>query len=99
MRFHEYLETVSKEDGSKVIQCTKCSYMFCDVKENYKEHALLWERDLDDIPLRTPVSGETMFTRYLEFICPSCGTLLEVDFFCPQLDSDEPIVWDIQLKI
>ncbi len=99
MRIHEYLEVITKEDGSKAIQCIKCGHEFCDARENYKEHALLWERSLDDVPLRTPISGEPMFTRYHEFICPGCGTLLEVDLFCPQLDSDEPIVWDIQIKV
>lgn len=98
MRMHEYLEVVSKEDGNKVIRCIKCGHEFCQAAENYKEHALIWERNLDDIPFRTPISGEEMFTRYHEFICPGCGTLLEVCLFCPQLDSDEPIVWDIQLK-
>ncbi len=99
MRIHEYLEIVPKEDGTRVIRCTKCGHEFCGAAENYKEYALLWERNLDDIPLRRPISGDEMFTRYHEFICPGCGTLLEVDLFCPELDGDAPIIWDIQLKI
>ncbi|MFC1938127.1 acetone carboxylase subunit gamma [Chloroflexota bacterium] len=99
MRIHEYLEIVSKKDGSKVVRCVKCGHEFCDPRENYKEHALIWERNLDDVSLRAPVSGEPMFTCYQEFICPSCGTLLEVDVFCPGLDQDEPIVWDIQIRM
>lgn len=99
MRIHEYLEIASKKDGSKVIRCLKCGHEFCGASENYKEHALLRERSLEGIALRTPISGDPMFTRYHEFICPGCGTLLEVGLFCPELDSDDPIVWDIRIKV
>jgi len=99
MRIHEYLEIVQKEDGQKVIRCIKCGHEFCDARENYKNRCLLWERDLDGFPLRTPISGDKMFTHYQEFICPGCGTLLEVDMICPELDKDAPILWDIQVKV
>jgi acetone carboxylase gamma subunit len=99
MRFHEYLEIVSKEDGQKMVRCIKCGHEFCDARENYKRYALLWERDATEYPLRSPVSGEAMFTRYQEFICPGCGTLLQVDVICPELDKDDPILWDIQLRV
>lgn len=100
MRIHEYLEIVSKGDGEKaVIRCMKCGYEFGPADENYKKRALVWERDVKEFPQRAPVSGDSMFTCYQEFICPGCGTLLEVDSFCPELDKDEPIVWDIQIKV
>ncbi len=98
MRFHEYLKTAKKEDGQTVVRCINCDYEFCKATENYKEHALVWERTLDDIPLRKPLSGDPMFTHYQEFICPGCGTLLQVDVFCPELDNDVPILWDTELK-
>jgi acetone carboxylase gamma subunit len=99
MRFHEYLEIVSKTDGQRVTRCIKCGHEFCNAADNYKKHTLLWERDAKEYPLRSPVSGETMFTRYQEYICPGCGTLLQVDVICPELDKDNPILWDIQLKL
>ncbi len=99
MRFHEYLEIVSKEDGRKVIRCVKCGHEFCDAADNYKRHALLWERDASEYPSRSPASGESMFTRYQEFICPGCATLLQVDVISPELDRSDPILWDIQLKV
>jgi acetone carboxylase gamma subunit len=100
MRIHEYLEIVCKGEGQKaVIRCMKCGYEFCPADENYKKYTLVWERDLKDLPLRTPVSGDPMFTRYQEFICPGCGTLLDVNSFCPEIDENDPIVWDIQIKI
>ncbi|MBI4332649.1 MAG: hypothetical protein HY673_15375 [Chloroflexi bacterium] len=98
LRIHEYLEIAETDHGQKVIRCLRCGHVFCKASENYKEHALLWERSLEDIPCRTPVSGEAMFIRYQEFICPGCATLLEVDTVCPELDKEQPIIWDIQVE-
>lgn len=99
MRIHEYLEIVDKKNGRKIIKCIKCGHEFCDINDNYKKHTLLWEKDHKDFPLRSPISGDSMFSKYQEFYCPGCLTLLEVDMFCPELDKDDPIVWDIELKL
>ena len=99
MKISEYLEIVTKTNGKKVIRCIKCEHEFCSAEENYKRHALVWERDIKDLPLRSPISGDPMFTRVQEFICPDCGTLLQADTYCPELDSNNPIVWDIQIKV
>ena len=99
MRISEYLEIVTKSSGQKVIRCIKCEHEFCGAQENYKKHTLVLERDLKDLPLRSPISGDPMFTRSQEFICPGCGTLLQADTYCPELDADNPIVWDIQIKV
>lgn len=98
MRIHEYLEIVEKQPGQKVISCIKCSHEFCDAKENYKKYALLWECDTSEFPLRSLYSGESMFIRYQHFICPGCGTLLQVDQYLPELDKDDPILHDIEIK-
>ncbi|MBC8274662.1 MAG: hypothetical protein H8E40_06825 [Chloroflexi bacterium] len=97
MRIHEYLEIV-KQNGKNVIRCMKCGYEFCRAEENYKKHALLRERELCDVlnPIYC-LSGEKPFVHLQEFICPGCGTLLEVDVVCPELEED-PILWDIQIK-
>lgn len=100
MRIHEYLEIVSKEDGAKVIVCSRCGHEFGGADENYKRHALYIERDLKEWPNRAPVSGDGMFVVYQEYICPGCGVLLEVDNYCPDLDSEEEkILWDIQIDL
>lgn len=99
MRIHEYLEIADNKEGKKIIRCLKCGHEFCDARENYKLHALYRERDLKDVKLRSLISGEPTFVLYQEYICPGCGTLLEVDTYCPELDKDDPVVWDIQIKI
>jgi acetone carboxylase, gamma subunit len=97
MRIHEYLEIATDEKGERQIRCLRCDHRFCGPEENYKLHALVRVRELADVPLRSLRSGEPPFVRYQEFICPGCGTLLEVDAVCPALDADDPIVWDIQI--
>lgn len=97
VRFHEYLE-VAEGDRGLFIRCVKCRHTFCEASENYKRYALTRERDLSEVNLRRPFSGQPMWTVYQEYICPGCGTLLEVDSFCPQLYSeDSKILWDAQL--
>jgi acetone carboxylase gamma subunit len=99
MRIHEYLNVVDKR-GRKVIACAKCGHEFCGIHENYKQHAVYRERDARDLPRMTPASGDSLFVIYQEYICPGCGTLLEVDNFCPQIDSeDDKILWDTQIDI
>lgn len=99
VRISEYLEIIKKEGGERMVRCMRCGYEFCEADENYKEYALLRERDMSDIKLRYLLSGESTLVLYQEFICPGCGTLLEVDTFCPSLDEKDKIVWDIQLSI
>jgi N-methylhydantoinase B len=99
LRIHENLEVVEKEDKKKVIHCMRCGYEFCEADDNYKLYALLRERDLKDIRLRSLINGEPIFVTYQEYICPECGTLLEVDNYSPELDKEEPTLWDIQINI
>ena len=99
LRIHENMELVELSDQKKVIRCRRCTHNFCESDDNYKLYALLRESDLKDIKLRSLVSGEPIFVLYQEYICPECGTLLEVDTYSPELDKDDPTVWDIQIKI
>jgi len=99
MRIHEYLEIVEGPEKVRVIRCIRCGHLFCSANENYKEHALFRERKPASLPLREVLSGEDASVIYQEFICPGCGTLLEVDPFCPELEEgNDPIVWDIQVR-
>ncbi|MFC2013423.1 hydantoinase B/oxoprolinase family protein [Chloroflexota bacterium] len=97
VRIHEYLE-IADIDGRKLVRCLKCGHIFCDADDNYKKYALLRERNLSDVKLRALLSKEPIWVLYQEYICPGCGTLLEVDNVCPQLDNpDEWVLWDTQL--
>ena len=40
-------------------------------------------------------SGEKPFVTYQEYICPGCGTLLEVDVLCEELEDEASrVIWD-----
>ena len=99
MRIHEYLEICKDEKGKDVIRCRNCEYTFCGSGENYKEHSLVVQEDFRDLDLRFLTSGENTIVTYYQYICPGCGILLEVDSICPELNSNDPIVWDIQLNL
>ena len=96
MRIHEYLELVEKKDGTKMICCINCGQEFCPPSDNYKKYALRWTRDIRSI--KKVMEGQEPITYYQEYICPGCGTLLQVETWCPLIDDDEPI-WDIQIKV
>jgi len=96
MRIHECLEVVEKNSGEKVISCIKCGQELGPVGDNYKRYTLRWTKDVRD--MKPVPEGETSINYYQEYICPGCGTLLQVDTWCPMLDDDEPL-WDIDVKV
>ncbi|MFC2008096.1 hydantoinase B/oxoprolinase family protein [Chloroflexota bacterium] len=96
MMITEYVEIIEKENGDKVISCIKCGYEFCSLKDNYKKYALRWTREPQE--LKKVLKGEPILTYYQEYICPGCGTLLQVDLWWPLVDTDEPL-WDIQVEV
>ncbi len=97
MRIHEYLEIVEERDGRRQVRCVRCGHAFCDAAENYKEYALYRERDPAQLLGRGLVSGEKTFHVFQEYICPGCGTLLEVDTLVPGVEGEPPVLWDIQV--
>jgi N-methylhydantoinase B len=98
MRFHEYIEVVEKQSGERVAVCVKCGNQFCNAGENYKHFSIYQENDLVGVEGRFLASGEKTFVTYQEYICPGCGTLLEVDVLCKQLEDEESkVIWDIQI--
>jgi hypothetical protein len=96
IRVHEYLEVVEKIDGSKVICCVKCGNEFCALGDNYKKYALRQMKDIRE--MKKVREEEEPLTHYQEYICPGCGTLLQVDTWCPLIDTEEPL-WDIDVKV
>lgn len=96
-RITEYLEI---DLDTERWQCVRCSRDLGDARENYKRGCLVWERDPRAIH-RPVVEGAYTFApdaewcRVLEFICPGCGVLVEVEYLPP----GHPITHDIELDI
>ena len=80
--------------------CVRCDHDLGAARGNYKHGCLVWERDPREIH-RPMVTGDYTFApdpswcRVLEFICPGCGTLIEVEYLPP----GHPITHDIELDI
>jgi N-methylhydantoinase B len=100
LTFHEYLEMVEKESGERVVICKRCGNQFCGAMENYKNFSIYRENDLEGVEGRYLASGEKSFVTYQEYMCPGCGTLLEVDVLCRQLEDEKSkVIWDIQINV
>jgi acetone carboxylase, gamma subunit len=80
--------------------CRKCHYELISARENYKKGCLVYDRDPHEI-YQAHVQGDYTFapdptwTRLLEFYCPGCGTLVEVETLPP----GHPITHDIEPDI
>lgn len=97
MKIHEYLETVVIEGKGEHIRCTECGFVFCKKRDNYKKYAVLLKEKLEHINCRFLHSQEPANVVYYQFCCPGCGTMLEVDAVCPDLNSSDPVLWDLQI--
>jgi N-methylhydantoinase B len=74
-RVNEYLQ-VRDYDQTAVVECQWCGATVCDANEPWKEHVVMRRSDPSvGGPLRS--EGGRFFL--LEFFCPGCGTLLEVE--------------------
>ncbi|MBW1801041.1 MAG: acetophenone carboxylase [Deltaproteobacteria bacterium] len=80
--------------------CAKCGSDLVSCHKNYKEGCLVSERLPSDVH-RPLVEGEVTFSpdprwcRILEYYCPECGLLIEVEYLPP----GHPPIHDIQLDI
>jgi acetone carboxylase, gamma subunit len=71
--------------------CRRCGHDLAPARANYKEGTLVHDRDPREIhrPLIDPDRYEFTFApdpawcRILEFCCPSCGTMIEVEYLPP----------------
>ncbi|MFQ5850536.1 MAG: hydantoinase B/oxoprolinase family protein [Candidatus Binatia bacterium] len=95
LRIHECLE-IARNGSERFIRCIRCGYLFCHPEENYKKYSLRRVVDLEQVALRPLPSGESYLGQYHEYICPGCGTLLQVDVFCPALGGEEDL-WDLRV--
>ncbi len=86
--------------GSQRWKCERCGADLGPARANYKEGCLVAERDPTEVhPPR--VEGPYTFApdprwcRLLEFYCPGCLTLVEVEYLPP----GHPITHDIDIDI
>lgn len=78
----EHLYIVQKE-GAKVVKCS-CGHEFGDYRVNWKQEALVYERDpMDGEIYARPNAADPEWMVLREFYCPGCGTQLEVEGVCP----------------
>ncbi len=81
-------------------ECRRCEHPLGPVAENYKKGCLIAQRDPKEIwePLIEGVpnfSYDDTWSRIVEFYCPGCGALLEVEMLPP----GHPITHDIELDL
>lgn len=97
MRIHECLHIVEQSEGF-VMACRKCSQNLGAADGNYKSACLYRSIDKDQLTELPPPGGRHSMGRYIEYYCPGCVTLLEVEVAVPAVEGValEP-VWDIHI--
>jgi N-methylhydantoinase B len=97
MRIHECLDIVQHGDGFNVA-CRKCNEDLGPADGNYKTAVVYASIDKDELTELPPPGGRHSLGRYVEYYCPGCATLLDVETHVPSVDGEaiEP-VWDMQL--
>ena len=97
VKITEYLE-VDLERESWV--CSRCEKEIGSARKSYKQGCLIYDRDPREI-FRPIIEGEQTYApdpdwcRFVEFYCPSCGTMIE----CEALPPGHPLTHDIQLDL
>lgn len=84
-------------------ECRRCDRELGGARENYKQGLLVYDRDPREIhpPLLDPrlyartYSPDPGWCRILEYYCPHCGTMMEVEYLPP----GHPPLYDIELDI
>ena len=80
--------------------CNRCGHGLISARENYKRGCLVYDRDPRTI-YRPVTEAEYDYSpnpdwcRFVEYYCPDCGTLVELDVLPP----GHPLVHDVELDI
>lgn len=75
----EHLYVVEREGGERVVKCS-CGNEFGDYRVNWKEFALVYERNPQDGEIyQGPRAADPDWQLLREFYCPGCATLLDVE--------------------
>lgn len=96
----EYLEI---DLQSERWHCRRCNHDIENARENYKQGLMVAQRDPREVhrPLINEERYEYTFApdpewcRLVEFYCPNCATLMEVEYLPP----GHPLTRDIELDI
>ncbi len=96
-RPHAAVEVVRGPAGL-VWRCAHCRRSLGDARENYKHRTVRRVERLDDVSEFPLPSGQPFSGEYHEYLCPGCGTLLQVDVYCPAVGG-ESVLWDIALRL
>lgn len=94
VRMTEYLEI---DADKEMWVCHNCNEELISARENYKKGCLVIEKSPEEIfpsivDAEHSFSADPEWCRYLEFCCPNCGTLIEVEVLPP----GHPITHDIE---
>ena len=98
---HRITEALDLDVPTRQWRCNRCDHVLGDASRNYKEFCLLHDRDPREIhlPFREPTpfsfSPDPAWCRIIEFYCPSCGVLFDVEYLPP----GHPITHDIELDL
>jgi len=84
-------------------ECRECGHIIGSARDNYKEGLLVYARDPREIhrPLLDPklyhytFSPDPEWCAILEFYCPQCATMIEVEYTVP----GHPPIRDIEIDI
>ena len=84
-------------------ECRRCNYTIAPARENYKRGLKVYDRDpreihkplLDETKYKGTFAPNPKWCRILEFYCPGCGTMIEVEYVPP----GHPPMHDIDLDI
>jgi N-methylhydantoinase B len=95
LRIHESLDIVSAR-GTLRVACRCCDQDLGPADRNYKLSCIHAAIDKDALTELPPPGGRRSMARYVEYYCPGCATLLDVETHCPSIEGEriEP-VWDI----
>lgn len=75
----EHLYVVETAGGDRVVKCG-CGQEFGDYRQNWKEEALVYERDPQDGQIYVgPRGADASWQLLREFYCPGCAVLLDVE--------------------
>ncbi|HDY83059.1 MAG TPA: acetone carboxylase subunit gamma, partial [Halieaceae bacterium] len=72
-------------------ECRQCNNELVSARDNYKRGLLVYDRDPSEIhkPLLSQelysysFAPDPAYTAMLEFYCPHCGTMIEVEYTVP----------------
>lgn len=84
-------------------ECRRCDHVLGSARDDYKRGLLVYDRDpreihkplLDTRLYERTYSPDPAWCRILEYYCPNCGTMAEVEYLPP----GHPPVRDIELDI